>query len=93
IIKAKWKKDEKITFLTGLQVNGVDRKGMIKDIMDVISQDRDMNIRTFNITAAEGMFDGRIMLYINDTEHLQTLIKKLKKINGIDTVVRVENSK
>ncbi|MDR0619816.1 MAG: RelA/SpoT family protein [Bacteroidales bacterium] len=91
IIKAKWKKDEKITFLTGVQVNGVDRSGMIKDIMDVISQDRDMNIRTFNITAAEGMFDGRIMLYINDTEHLQILIKKLKKIKGINAVARVEN--
>ncbi|MDR1973688.1 MAG: RelA/SpoT family protein [Bacteroidales bacterium] len=93
IIKAKWKKDEKIAFLTGITLTGVDRMGMIKDIMDVISQDREINIRTFNITAAEGLFDGKIMLYISDTEHLQTLIKKMKKIKGMDTVVRIENSK
>ncbi|MDR1739540.1 MAG: RelA/SpoT family protein [Bacteroidales bacterium] len=91
IIKAKWKKDEKITFLTGLHISGIDRKGMIKDIMDVISEDKDMNIRTFNITAAEGEFDGTIMLYIYDTEHLSRLIGWLKRIDGVSGVVRVEN--
>jgi GTP pyrophosphokinase len=93
IIKAKWKKDEKIAFLTGITLTGVDRMGMIKDIMDTISKDREINIRTFSITAAEGLFDGKIMLYITDTEHLEELIKKMKKIKGMGTVVRIENSK
>ncbi len=89
IVKAKWNNQEMVSFLAGLKINGFDKKGIIKDISRIISEDLSINIRSFNIESSEGIFEGNIMVYIQDTQHLQKLISNLKKVNGVDSVRRV----
>jgi GTP pyrophosphokinase len=89
IVKAKWKENEVITFLTGIRINGIDKKGIVKDISRVISEDLNLNIRSFNLQSSEGIFNGDIMIYVNDTKHLKDLMKKLKQIDGVQKIVRM----
>jgi len=89
IVKAKWKENEIITFLTGIQIRGIDKKGVVKDISRVISEDLNINIRSFNLQSSEGIFEGLIMIYVSDTKHLKDLIKKLKQIEGIQKIIRM----
>lgn len=89
IIKAKWRKEQKIAFLSGLKIYGFDKKGMIKDIVDVISSQMDLNIRSFNIETQGNVFTGTIMLYIQSVKSLEVLTEKLKKIPYIERVVRI----
>lgn len=89
IVKAKWNKNEKITFLTGLILTGFDRSGILKAIIGIVSESEHINIRSVAFTAAEGVFDGKIMLYISNTENLQNLIKKLKTVDGLQNITRI----
>lgn len=89
IIKAKWKENEIIRFLTGIKIAGIDKKGIVKDISRVISEDLNLNIRSINIQSSEGIFEGSIMIYVNDTSHLKDLMKKLRQIDGVQSIFRM----
>ena len=61
---------------------------MINDITRITSKVMGVNIRRFNIGTEDGIFDGFIDLYVNDMNNLDSLIKKLQKIKGIEKVFR-----
>jgi GTP pyrophosphokinase len=89
IVKTKWRENEQVTFLVGVKINGNDRKGLWRDMSRVISKNLDLNVKSVNLNAAEGTFEGTIMLYISDVDHLNTLMDELRKIEGIDKVYRM----
>jgi GTP pyrophosphokinase len=62
--------------------------GMINDITKVTSKVMGVNIRRFNIGTEDGIFDGFIDLYVNDMENLESLIKRIQRIKGIESVSR-----
>lgn len=93
IIKAKWKTDESIGFLSGIKIQGMDKKGMVKQIAEIISDKHDLGIRSFNLDTHDGLTDAVIMLYIENTETLNELIDNLKKIPEIQKVSRVDRIK
>lgn len=90
IIKARWTSQKELAFLTGLQIVGIDDVGLINKITTVISQEFKVNIRSITIGSNEGIFEGSIMVFVNDTEQLDHLIRSLKQINGITSVNRFE---
>lgn len=91
IVKAKWKKNEKIGLLTGIEVKGFDCTGMAKKILDCVCEDPQVNIRSISMKAAEGVFDGKIMLYINNATHLQAIMEKVKSVEGVENVNRIDH--
>jgi len=90
IVKAKWNNLESISFLSGIKITGIDRFGIINELTKIISEELNVNIKSFVIESNNSTFEGKIMLYILDTEHLNNLIKKIKKINGVQTISRIE---
>lgn len=90
IIKAKWTSTQEIAFLAGIKVIGTDRMGMIKDISELISSDLKVNMRSLTIDTDNGIFEGSIQLYVDDTSHLNKLIKKLAKIEGVESANRYD---
>ena len=90
IIKAKWTNKQEIAFLAGVKVIGTDRMGMIKDISELISSNLKVNMRSLTIDTDNGIFEGSIQLYVDDTSHLDQLIAKLSKIEGIESVNRFD---
>lgn len=93
IVKAKWRNHEGVSILTGLKINGIDRKGLVKEVTDVISGQLNLNMRSVNFESSEGVFDGVIMVYVQNLENLNELISELKKIKGIDKVDRINSYK
>jgi GTP pyrophosphokinase len=90
IIKAKWKNKESVGFLTGIRIRGIDKKGFIRKITEVITEKHNINIRSFHLDTSEGMTEGTVMLYVHDTQTLQKLIDNLMKIKEIIKVTRIE---
>jgi guanosine-3',5'-bis(diphosphate) 3'-pyrophosphohydrolase len=90
IVKAKWNKQQELTFLTGLRIVGIDDVGLINNITRVISTDFKVNMRSITVDTNEGIFDGSIMIFVNDTEHLENLIKNLLKVRGVTGVTRFD---
>ena len=90
ILTVKWadKENSGNHYLARIFLKGTDRMGMINDITKVTSKVMGVNIRRFNIGTEDGIFDGFIDLYVNDMENLESLIHKLQKIKGIESVSR-----
>jgi GTP pyrophosphokinase len=91
VIKAKWTSQHEVSFLTGLKVIGTDRVGLINDVSRVISEELKVNMSSLSFKTDQGIFSGEIMLYVNDTRHLEVLIGKLEKVEGVVKVSRFDS--
>lgn len=89
IVRAKWRPGEQLSLLTGIALTSIDRKGLLQDITRLISEEMDLNMRAITLEASEGVGRGIIMLYINNLDHLSSLIDKLRTIDGIEDVRRI----
>jgi len=91
IVKARWTNQQELAFLTGLRITGIDDVGLINKLTTVISNDFKVNMRSITVDSDNGIFEGSIMVYVNDTEHLDNLIKKLKTVKGVTGVNRFDS--
>lgn len=91
VVKAKWTSQHEVAFLTGLKIKGTDRVGLINDVSKIISEELKVNMSSMSIHTDSGIFDGEIMLYVNDTRHLEQLIAKLEKVEGVVKVSRFDS--
>ncbi|MBX2943840.1 MAG: bifunctional (p)ppGpp synthetase/guanosine-3',5'-bis(diphosphate) 3'-pyrophosphohydrolase [Cyclobacteriaceae bacterium] len=91
VIKAKWTSQHEVAFLTGLKIIGADRVGLINDVSKIISEELKVNMSSISFRTDNGIFTGEIMLYVNDTRHLDFLIKKLEKVDGVVTANRFDS--
>jgi GTP pyrophosphokinase len=90
IVKTKWAKNKEISFLTGIEIIGVDDVGVINKITNVISGELKINISALSIESKEGLFNGRLKIFVHDKEELDTLVEHLKKLDGIQGVERFD---
>jgi len=89
IIKTKWRKGQNIAFLSGIKLKGFDRKGIIKEMMDVVTSQMDLNIRSLNINSKNNVFTGTLMIYIQSVRALNNLIEQLRQIDQMESVERI----
>src|SRR3954468_2510308 len=90
VVKTKWAKYKEISFLTGLKIIGMDDVGVVNKITNIISGDLKINISAITIESKEGVFEGSIKLFVHDKEELDELVKRLKSLQGIQSVERFE---
>lgn len=90
VVKAKWANNKEISFLTTLQITGLDDVGIINKITNIISGELKINMRSMSIESAEGIFYGKIKVFVKEKEELKKLMRKIEKVNGIDKVKRVD---
>jgi GTP pyrophosphokinase len=91
VVKTKWVKNREISFLTGLRIVGMDDVGVIHKITNVISGELRVNIAGLTIESREGLFEGLIKVFVHDKEELDELFERLKKLDGIQSVSRLED--
>jgi len=90
IVKTKWAKNKEISFLTGIEIIGVDDVGVINKITNVISGELKINISALSIESKEGLFNGRLKIFVHDKEELDILVEHLKRLDGIQGVERFD---
>ncbi|MBE6210894.1 MAG: bifunctional (p)ppGpp synthetase/guanosine-3',5'-bis(diphosphate) 3'-pyrophosphohydrolase [Rikenellaceae bacterium] len=87
----KWSQHKSMSFLTSVEIRGIDRMGMLLDLSKVITDDFSINMRSVAISSHDGVFEGSLSLYVRDTESLNALLDRIRKIKGIETVKRLAN--
>ena len=92
IIPATWKSEKLEYFVAGIKFIGIDDVGLLNELTTIISQEEKVNMKSLNFNSNDGIFEGDIMLYVYDKDHLDNLIEKLKNIESIITVERIEKS-
>ena len=86
----EYAQSQNLTYLVRLSLKGFDRIGIINDITRYISFVMSVNIRSFSLSTEDGIFSGHIDLYVHEMGDLEKLMKKLRKIEGIQSVVRTD---
>ena len=90
VVKARWNtNDQDAFFPVTLRITGMDDMGIVSNISDVISKDLQVNMRSISIESNDGVFEGSITLFVKDTQHLEALVRKLKKVKGVNSIKRI----
>ena len=89
IVKAKWAgKSEGKQYPIRLRIIGHDDIGIVTNITSVINKESNILLRSISIDSNDGLFSGMLVVMVDDTSKLETLIKKLRTIKGVKQVNR-----
>jgi RelA/SpoT family (p)ppGpp synthetase len=88
IVEVSWPPANGADFIAAIRVYGKDRPGLLSDVTHAISSYQNTNIRSVNIDSRASMFEGQIILFVKNTEHLFRVVDKIKRVAGIIEVER-----
>ncbi|MDR2414352.1 MAG: RelA/SpoT family protein [Odoribacteraceae bacterium] len=91
IVPVKWVSYKVVSFLAAIRLSGIDTIGIVSEITRVISKENNVNMRSVHFDTKDGIFDGIIYLYIQNTADLTSLMTRIASLNGVEKVIRVEN--
>jgi len=91
IMSAHWIDSSQQEFNSTVLLTGIDDKGLVSRVTKVISENMNMDIQSLNISGNLGSFEGKISVKTKNIEQLTKLINKLKKVDGIEKVTRINN--
>ena len=89
ILDAKWDMHHVMFFDATIEIRGIDRKRMLHDVSEVISDKLDVNIHKMTIESNEGIFDGQIEIRVHDRDEVKTIMAELRKIEDIKEVLQI----
>ncbi len=92
IMQVEWSRQKDVQFVAALRLIGEDRVGILNDISTVISKNLKTNIRSMTIDSEDGVFEGTLVLSVNDLAHLRRLMERLRRIRNVHGVYRFEES-
>lgn len=93
MMKARWTSKAQTQFKVKLQITGIDDVGLVNQLTEVISADMQVNMIAISMKSKDGIFEGNITALVMNTTHLRDLIEKLKNVNGVHTVERVDEER
>lgn len=90
ILSADWETKRVLSFLTTIEITGIDQSGLLKQIVHIISDDYAINIKKINIETTDGVFKGTLDIYVYSTEDIDNLCRNLLKIKALKSVKRIK---
>ena len=88
VMKAKWIDSLNHEYSSTIEIFGIDNHGLLNTITKIISENLNLNMKKSVFTTEGDTFKGEITLTVKHKRILNELIDKLKKIPGVDKVVR-----
>ena len=88
IVEVEWGDYKQYSFLTAIAFTGIDRMGILSDILSKLSEDVVLNIQSVNVDSKDGIFEGQIKVLIHSVDDVSLLSSKIAKVDGVSTVHR-----
>ena len=89
IVKARWSGKSAGQYSITIKVVGNDDLGIVNNITSIISKEEKIVMRSINIDSHDGLFDGTIVVQLEDVTKLEALMKKLRTVKGVKHVSRL----
>lgn len=90
--KIKWSQHKATAYLSTIEMRGIDRMGILSDITHIVSDDFSINMREIHLRSHDGIFEGKLSLYVQSADALYALMDKFRQIKGLESVKRIENN-
>lgn len=91
IVDAKWSSEKIVSYLTIIDLRGIDRVGLLLDLAKIISGELNVNIRAIDFQSHDGVFTGKISLYVRNQDDLKIVINKVGTVKGVEKISRTES--
>ena len=91
IIQIKWSDKGVGEFTGGIKIIGEDRPGILNEITKTISKNFNSNIKSVDIKTRSSMFEGTLILSIQNLKQLNQIIEKINNQEGVFSVTRYEH--
>ena len=89
IVKARWSGKSAGQYSITIKVVGNDDLGIVNNITSIISKEEKIVMRSINIDSHDSLFDGTIVVQLEDVTKLESLMKKLRTVKGVKHVSRL----
>ncbi|HXX62160.1 MAG TPA: TGS domain-containing protein, partial [Bacteroidota bacterium] len=90
VVEVNWPAENGTMFVAGIKTSGDDRPGLLNDVTHAISTTMETNIRSVNIESHDSFFDGTFILQVRNTDHLEHILDKVRKVKGVKRAERFE---
>ena len=90
IYSATWNTHRVQSFVESIELKGIDKFGVLIHVLQTITTEFHINIRSINISSEDGLFQGMLDVYVYDRKELDELLKALRKLEDIKDVRRVK---
>ncbi len=77
-------------FLVSIRIEGIDRMGILQEIIYTISTTLAIDIRKLEIGANDGLFTSLLDVMVKDATVVNNLCKRLRSIKGVNVAVRAK---
>ena len=76
-------------FMATLSIDGIDRMGMLEDIIAVVSRKQGINIRSLNINTHNEVFSSQMTVWVDSADTVEKLCDSLLHIKGVKFAKRI----
>lgn len=89
LLDAKWDMRNIRLFNATIEIRGIDRQGMLHDVVDVISDEMNVNMHNLSLTSKEEIFMGKIEILVHNRQEVKNIINSLKKVKGLQEIQQI----
>ena len=89
LLTTRWAEKTSGRFNANVQIEGIDRFGILSELTATISSQLSIDIRALNISARNEVFRADLTVSVEDSEVVNRLCERLGKISGVKRVSRV----
>ncbi len=88
IIPVEWGDYRQYSFLATIAFSGIDRVGILNNILTKISEEVAVNIQGMSVGSKDGIFEGVLHVHVHSADDVNQLCAKIAKVDGVSTVHR-----
>lgn len=89
VIPARWSGKSGSSYTIVLRVVGADDIGIVTNLTSIISKEQGITLRSISIDSNDGLFQGNLSVTLQDTNTLESLMKKLRTVKGVKQISRL----
>ena len=87
VIQAKWVNEERFKNQTTLDIEGIDRLGILNDVTKTINS-MGLDVKSINLSSNDGIIRGKMIIEMKNRHQLEEVISLLEKVEGVIKVTR-----
>ncbi len=88
LLETQWE-DHSDRFQASIHIEGIDQKGILQTIVNIISTNMSINMKKMQVTADQGVFNCDLDVLISDASVVTNLCHEIKKVKGVNSAVRL----
>ena len=89
LLAVQWEIGKLLDFPVNIYIKGIDDIGVLNKVTNIISKQLNVNMHKLHLESNDGIFEGRIQIYVHDVDDVNEICTDLKKIDSIKRISRI----